>query len=255
MNYKNTPYFKVGRATDLSGRDRAIYRMLEIMPGFLSWFTLLLIVFLSIFAPIAAAYFIIAFDVYWLLKTIYLSIHLRHNWKRLKHNMQTDWQKLVSNLKHEHIVHLIILPFYNEGAEVVESCLEALVETTYDKKKFAVVLAGEERMGTSATALSKEMKAKYGDRFGHFLTTMHPKDKKGELAGKGSNSAYAIEEARRLILDKNNIPYELSRLDLNEEALPVEQIDWLIICGGGMNVDEEHLYPWLKQFQPLLFQT
>ena len=223
MNYKNTPYFKVGRATDLSGRDRSIYRMLEIMPGFLSWSTILLIILLSIYMPVAAAYFIIAFDIYWLLKTVYLSIHLRHNWKRLKHNMQTDWGKLVSNLKHEHIMHLIILPFYKENIEVVENCFKALDESVYDKNKFAIVLAAEERAGKSTVSIAKEMELKYGKKFGYFLTTVHPKDKKGELAGKGSNSTYAIEEARRLILDKNRIPYEdviVSVFDIDTVVYP-----------------------------------
>ena len=249
MNYKNTPYFKVGRAADLSGRDRVIYRMLEIMPGLLSWSTLLLVIFLSIFAPIAAAYFIIAFDIYWLLKTIYLSIHLRHNWKRLKHNMQTDWQALVSNLKHEHIVHLIILPFYNESIEVVESCLKALVETAYDKKKFAIVLAGEERAGIDARELSKEMKAKYGDKFGYFLTTTHPKDVKGELAGKGSNSTYAIEEARKLVLDKNNIPYEHVIVSVFDVDTVVYTQYFLCVTWHFLTTPE----PFKVSFQPVPF--
>ncbi len=30
-------YFKIGKATELSGRDRRLYRVLEILPGFLSW--------------------------------------------------------------------------------------------------------------------------------------------------------------------------------------------------------------------------
>lgn len=223
--------------------------MLEIMPGFLSWSTLLLVIVLSIFAPIIAAYFIIAFDIYWLLKTVYLSIHLRHNWKRLKHNMQADWQALVSNLKHEHIVHLVILPFYNEGAEVVESCLKALVETEYDKKKFAVVLAGEERAGVNASELSKEMKAKYGDKFGYFLTTTHPKDGNGELAGKGSNSTYAIEEARKLILDKNDIPYEhviVSVFDVDTVVYPQY---FLCVTWHFLTTPE----PFKVSFQPVPF--
>lgn len=223
MNYKNTPYFKVGRATDLSGKDRVIYRLLEIMPGFLSWSTLLLVVFLSIYVPVAAAYFIIAFDIYWLLKTLYLSIHLRHNWKRLKHNMQTDWEKLVSNLKHEHIIHMIILPFYKENIEVVENCFKALEESVYDKNKFAVVLAAEERAGENALFVAKKIEEKYGKKFGNFIVTVHPKDKKDELAGKGSNSTYAIEVARRHILNKNKIPYEnviVSVFDIDTVVYP-----------------------------------
>ena len=71
----------VGRASDLSGRDRILYRAFEILPGALSWGTILLCVVLSWWAPVAAALFIIAFDFYWLLKTVYLSMYLRQNWR------------------------------------------------------------------------------------------------------------------------------------------------------------------------------
>ena len=208
MDYKNTEYFKVGRASELTGSDKVVYRALEIMPGFLSWGTIVLVVFLSFFAPSAAAYFIIVFDLYWLLKTVYLSLHLRHNWKRIKYNLSIDWSEMLLKLKHEHIVHLIVLPFYKEGLGLVEQSVRSLLETEYDKKKMAVVLASEERAGTEAQAVSRLIEQKYAKEFGYFLATVHPKDIEGELAGKGANTTYAIEKARKIILDKNNIPYE-----------------------------------------------
>ena len=91
MEYRQSPYYHVGNANDLVGKDRVIYRALEILPGFLTWGTLIGVVLLSAFLPTYAAIFIIAFDFYWLLKTTYLSVHLRQNWKRMKHNMELDW--------------------------------------------------------------------------------------------------------------------------------------------------------------------
>ena len=72
-------YLHIARATDLSGRDRMIYRLLEIMPGFLSVSTLVLFVILSFTRPVWAAYLTIVFAAYWLFKTVFLSMHLRHN--------------------------------------------------------------------------------------------------------------------------------------------------------------------------------
>lgn len=223
MDFIKTPYFKVGRATDLTGKDRLIYRAFEMLPGTLSWGTILLTILLSIYAPVAAAYFIIAFDIYWLLKTVYLSIHLRHNWKRLRHNMSVDWQALVQNLKYEHIVHLIVLPFYKENETVVAQSLQALLDSRYDKSKFAVVLASEERAGGEAQELSLAMKERFGSSFGHFLITTHPANVTGEIIGKGSNIAYATEEARKKILDTHAIPYEdviVSAFDVDTVAYP-----------------------------------
>jgi len=75
MNYE---FFHVGRADDLEDvKNRRIYRALEILPGFLAWLTLVLMVVLSFLTPVFVAIFIILFDVYWFIKTIYLSFHLR----------------------------------------------------------------------------------------------------------------------------------------------------------------------------------
>ena len=104
MDYKNTPYFNIGRASDLSGVDRRIYRALEIMPGVITWVTLFGIFGISFLSPFLGALFIIIFDLYWLLKTIYLSIYLYKNWKRTKHNITVDWKSKLDNLRYEKIL-------------------------------------------------------------------------------------------------------------------------------------------------------
>ncbi|OGZ07018.1 MAG: hypothetical protein A3D65_06645 [Candidatus Lloydbacteria bacterium RIFCSPHIGHO2_02_FULL_50_13] len=223
MEYSQTTYFKVGRAEELTGGDRVLYRALEILPGLLSWGTIFLVILLSIIAPMAAAYFIIAFDLYWFLKTAYLSLHLRHNWKRLKYNLSVDWSAMLRNLKHEHLTHLILLPFYKEGIEVVEQSVRSLIETKYDKKKFILVLAQEESAGLLADAVAKTIEEKYAKAFGQFLVTVHPEGLRGEVAGKGANIAYAIEKSRKLVLDKYHISYDdviVSAFDIDTVAYP-----------------------------------
>src|SRR3989338_4057940 len=115
--------FHVGRATELSGGKRKLYRFLEILPGLASWTTLIGVVLLSIYVPFFAAYFIIAFSVFWVLKTAFLSYHLRHNWKRLKHHMSLDWKSMVERFEYGHLYQLVILPFYNEPEEVIDASL------------------------------------------------------------------------------------------------------------------------------------
>ena len=215
--------FHVGRASDLSGRNRIVYRFLEILPGFLSWLTLGITVLLAFVAPSAAAYIIIVFSVFWLLKTIYLSIHLRHNWYRLRHNLKTDWGVLLQNLKHEHLFHMVMLPYYNEGYETVAQTFEALLRAEGNKKHMIIVLATEERAGEPAQNIARRIKEKYAAHFGHFLVTVHPKDLSDELAGKGSNIAYAAEQTRTEVLDKEHIPYEdviVSAFDIDTVVYP-----------------------------------
>jgi hypothetical protein len=111
-SYTKSPYFHVAFARDLKGGDRVLYRALEMLPGLLTWATLIAIVVCSFLYPIWTAYFIIAFDFYWLLKTLNLSIHHWHNWRRMNHNIKVDWTDRLKDFKYEHLYHVVILPFY-----------------------------------------------------------------------------------------------------------------------------------------------
>lgn len=200
--------FKVGRASELTGKDRLFYRLLEIIPGALSWVILIGMIVASMYAPFFAAYFIIAFSIYWVLKTIFLSYHVRYNWKRLKHHMKLDWQVLVRRFDYAHFHHLVIFPYYHEPIEVLEEALIGLSNAKYDLKRMIVVLAAEERAGEKAAAQGVAMKEKYGHLFGHMLVTVHPADTPGELAGKGSNTHFALHEVHKEVIAKYGIPHK-----------------------------------------------
>jgi len=215
--------FHVGRASELKGGDRILYRLFEILPGFLSWTTLLGVVLLSFLAPAVAAYLIIGFSLFWLLKTIYLSVHVRHNWRRLRHNMNTHWSEKVANLKYDHIWQLVLLPYYNESYETVRHTVKKLSETTGNKKKMIVVLAPEERAGEKAREVAVKVTDEFKGVFGHTFISIHPKDLPGEMAGKGSNIAYAAGEARTHILDPQGIEHEnviVSAFDVDTIVYP-----------------------------------
>lgn len=247
MSYRHSPYFHVATARDLTGNDRLLFRFFEILPGLLSWGTLIGAVVLSFLVPVWVAFFIIAFDLYWLLKNAYLSIHLRHNWKRLKHNLKVDWKEMISHLKYEHVYHMILLPFYKEGEDVVSQSIEALLKTKYNKKRMIVVLAGEERAGEHAASMIRIMSKKYEHQFAHFIGTIHPKDLPNEIPGKGSNISFAAEEARKRVLDAQNIRYEdvlVSAFDIDTVAYPdyFNCLTWHFLTA-------EH--PYKSSFQPV----
>ncbi len=208
LPYAQRADFHVGRATELVGRRHIFYRFLEILPGAASWATLIGVVLLSVYVPFIAAYFVIAFALYWVLKTAFLSYHLRYNWKRLRHHMSLDWEAMIARFDYDHLYHVIILPFYKEPESVISASLEALSRVTYNKKNLIIVLAAEERAGDSATKILAQMKERYAGVFGYFLTTVHPKDLPGEMAGKGSNASYAAEAVRTQVLDPEGISYD-----------------------------------------------
>ncbi len=223
LPYARRPDFHSGRATELTGSNRFLYRFLEMVPGLASWFTLIGVVLLSIYLPFIAAYFIIAFAIYWVLKTAFLSYHLRYNWKRLRHHMSLNWNDMVSRFKYDHLYHAIILPFYKEPVEVIEASLEALSKVNYDKDKLIIVLASEESGGEEAEKVVTEMKEKWSDKFHNLLITKHPQGVPGEMAGKGSNAAYAAEQLRTEVLDAKNIDYKnvlVSIFDIDTVVYP-----------------------------------
>lgn len=74
-------------------------RLLEILPGLASWSTLFLPILLSYYAPIVVAVFIIAFDIFWLLKSFRMSTALVAGHYRLRQALRMNWKQLVGYLE------------------------------------------------------------------------------------------------------------------------------------------------------------
>lgn len=224
MNTHTTnPYLHVGSARDLTGSNRVLYRALEILPGFLSFGTLIFFVALSFTFPAYAAYFTIIFSIYWLLKTVYLSVHLRHNFARLRHNLSVNWGQRLENIPHGHMVHLVIFPFYMEDYTVLAESVKALSEAAGESKQIAVVIAAEARAGDVSRRDAERVRREFGDRFLDCIVTVHPEGIPGELPGKGSNISFAAEEARKRILDVRGLSYEhviVSAFDVDTVVYP-----------------------------------
>jgi cellulose synthase/poly-beta-1,6-N-acetylglucosamine synthase-like glycosyltransferase len=216
------PYLHVGSAADVQGSDRLIYRALEILPGLLAWSTLIGIVVLSWKAPVAAAIFIILFDFYWLMKTIFLSAHLRASWKRMRHHLAIDWEERLRAMRWEHLQQLVIIPFFREERAIVEEAIENLLSTRWPKERMMVVLAAEEAAGKETANFARELKNRYEKQFGSFLLTVHPAGRAGEIPGKGANETWALHQSLRLIKDAALDPKDIlvSSFDVDTRVPP-----------------------------------
>ena len=93
-----TDYLKIGRASELSGRDYRFYRFLESLPGILSLGTLLVLTILAYFKPTWVAYFMIAFDTYWLIQVLYMAIYLIASYRHVQRNNKINWPERCSLL-------------------------------------------------------------------------------------------------------------------------------------------------------------
>ncbi|MBU4348164.1 glycosyltransferase family 2 protein [Patescibacteria group bacterium] len=202
-----------------------MFRFFEIFPATLAWATLILLFLVSWKAAFWAAIFIILFDTYWLLKTVYFSLHLRYSFKKMRESMEVDWlsklnlltnnpgragrRQTTNNMKNwNDVYHLIILPMYDEPYEVIRESILSLANTNYPKEKMIVVLATEERVGEKAREVAKKIENEFDNKFYKFLTTIHPSNVPGEIPGKGSNESYAIKDTKNLFIDPLGIKYE-----------------------------------------------
>ncbi|MDD2697074.1 MAG: hypothetical protein PHE52_02880, partial [Candidatus Pacebacteria bacterium] len=217
-------YLNISRTKDLDNpKERFIYRIFEFIPALVSWGTLFLAVIFSWLAPVWVAVFIIVFDIFWLLRIFYLSFHQSASYRLMKENLKIDWLERVKKLENwEKIHHLIILPMYKEGIEIVGSSIQSMLDANYPKEKMIIILATEARAGNEAQEVARLAKEEFGNKFFQFLVTAHPNDIPGEIAGKGSNVAWAAKEAKA-VFDKLSMPYEniiASNFDIDTRPYP-----------------------------------
>lgn len=240
-------YLHVGSAADLSGADRHLYRFFEVLPGLLSWSTLIGVVLMSWRVPVWAAVFIIVFDLYWLLKTAFLSLHLRANFRRLKKHLATDWETKLQELQTTHVWQMVLLPFYEEDENIIRGTLQALKDARWPKERMLVVLAGEARAGEKAVRIAARMKEEFEASFGGFLVTTHPANVQGELTGKGSNIAYAAREAVRLLVDARHIGHEYVLVSAFDSDTRVYSQYFLCLTYHFLTAEKPHR----SSFQPV----
>ena len=147
-------YLKAAHAPDFENpADYRLYRFFEIIPGALMWTTLLGTILASWLAPVGASFFIIAFDIYWLLKTVFLSLHLRMSFSEMRKNVTVNWREKLNAVRHysgelklqswQDIRHLVIIPFYQEEYEVISGGLAVILKSNYPTENLFIVIARE----------------------------------------------------------------------------------------------------------------
>lgn len=185
-------------------------RMLEILPGLFSWSLILFPFWGSLIIPRIVAYYVIIFAVYWLYRSVTMSVlsivaHLRIS-ASSKFNWVDDLKKSFSK-KWNTIHHIIVIPTYKEPLATLERTLDGLSKQTYPCKNIHIMLSFEEREGEAADEKATLLQEKFGHIFGNLWTTKHP-DIEGEVKGKSSNTCWGAKKAKRLLVNKIGIPIE-----------------------------------------------
>jgi cellulose synthase/poly-beta-1,6-N-acetylglucosamine synthase-like glycosyltransferase len=215
-------YLEISKASDLKNKkERLLYRFFEILPGFFSWLTLILAFSLSYFAPKIIGIFIILFDLYWLFRVAYLSFHQISAFLKMKKNLKINWLNLAKKIEgFEEIFHLVCIPLYKEGKEIIEDSLNSILNSNYPKEKIIVVLAVEERGGEKTKKTAKEIEEKFSKKFFRFFVFFHPDNLPNEIKAKGANVNFAIERLKEKIQDLNFENIIFSVFDTDTKPYP-----------------------------------
>ncbi len=102
-------------------RKHKLWRLLEIIPGAVTWTALISPFVLSIFAPQLVAIIILIYTIIWLFRSIKLSVNLYRSYKLSQKALKTDWAYLTS---------------LNDCPEKIEYELQRLDQESDPKKYF-----------------------------------------------------------------------------------------------------------------------
>lgn len=194
----------------MSGRSKT-YRLWEMIPGVFAWTTILFPIWGAFLVPKLVAYFVIAFLIYWLYQSSKSSILALIGYFKIKKAQTINWIQMAKdhplNIPISEVHHCIIISSYKEPLEVIEMAIGSLAaQQDVNLKNLHVVLGQEQRAGKDNNdATIKYFSKKYGHVFGNLISTEHPSDIPGEIAGKHTNEAWAAKQFKKQFIDTGKI--------------------------------------------------
>lgn len=179
-------------------------RFFEILPGFLAWNIILFPVWGALVYPMAVAYFILLFDIFWLYKSISIAFFSTLSHLRIQASKKMDW---VGELKFfpdwKKVQHIIVVCTYKEPLYILERTLDGLLNQTLPKNQLNIILGFESRE-IDWQKKAEVLKKKYQSKFGNLLVSEHTLVP-SETAGKHSNARAVMLLAQKQLINKGKI--------------------------------------------------
>ncbi len=188
-------------------REHIVIRLLEILPGLVSW-NLILFPYWGVFViPNAVAYFVLLFNIYWFYNSFQIAITSTISHIRMQASIKNDWVADLNNDFKDRwgsVMNFIIIPTYKEPLYILERTLNSIKKQTLSQKNITVVIAQEFRAPDEhREEIEKGLKDKFGKDM-NLVFTVH-KLAVGEIIGKASNERYAAIEIREKMIDKGKV--------------------------------------------------
>lgn len=227
------------------GKRTSLYRLLEILPGLISYGAIILLFVLSWLDPVLGSIYLFIIIASTLVKAISVAYRTVQGYEVIKSAERVDWRSRMEDLSHPHeaferlrdddnksyhfnehvenlklmaamrpdypnpekIYHAVIVTAYNEGIEILDPSIAAINNNTFPNDHIIVILAYEARGGEAMEKTVKELRAKYKDTFKDFILSRHPENIPGEIVGKGPNLTFAGEVLSEYV-KKKHLPAE-----------------------------------------------
>lgn len=186
--------------TDRIAKSSYAITLFNSIVPFFSWVLITFPLWLSPFHPAIVAYFIIAFDLYFLYKAITTTYFATYSYRSiLAHNKISYTKKVQSIQISKEIKHFIIIPNYAEPLYKLENTIQALINSDYPHKNIYLVLAFEDRE-EDIVKKAELLKSKFKSKFNDILISYHILAP-NEAPGKASNQTFAAKIVDKYVMD------------------------------------------------------
>jgi cellulose synthase/poly-beta-1,6-N-acetylglucosamine synthase-like glycosyltransferase len=197
--------------------DKKVTRILEIIPGLLTWMVILSPLWLGILYPKAIVVMLIFLTVYWFYMALKGTIGGFRGYRKFKQEISTDWAKEVQKLDFsvlpdkatlppslQDVKHLILIPMVNEGLDVIDATLSAILRQTFPVNQITLVLTIEEKYFEQSKANILEILKDDVNKFEEVLIYCHPRGIPGEAIGAGAaNRTWGAKHAVEHLIEQN----------------------------------------------------
>lgn len=197
---------------------RFFERLLEIFPGATTWIVLTSPFWLSFTLPFAVAYLILLADMYWLYSALKNALLIFFGYRKVEWVKKQHWLEMLKTdfpNQWQDYYHLILLPRYNEGLEVVGPAIDAVVNSNYSKDKVFLAIGHEKRAKLELTEQINKYIEKQTGKIADILVSNHPSGLEGEIPGPGTNRNWMVKEALK----------EFKKLGIKENQVLVTTLD------------------------------
>jgi len=192
-------------------------RILEVAPGMVSWSLILFPIWGSLVVPLAVAYYVLAFAIYWLYRSVLVAVLALVGHFRIQAAVRYDWLGDVAVFPDwTEVHHVILIPTFKEPLHTLVRTLKGLQQQTYPKRKLHVVVSFEGREGEEAKIKARELTKEFGRVFGDLVVTSHP-EIAGEVKGKSANMAWAAKVAAKEVVRQKKLAVDYVTVT-NEDA-------------------------------------